>query len=135
VAKGVEYSTEAKLKRAGADAVVSPNLIGGMRLVSEMIRPQAIAFLDRMLRDRDGRRIRIEEIAIPERSRLIGKRLAESSIRTSGALVIAVHQPDGDYVYNPEGALVLTAGAALIVLAESASMQRLRQLIAADSLV
>ncbi len=131
VAKSVEESTEAKLRRAGADTVVSPNLIGGMRLVSEMVRPQAIAFLDRMLRDRDGRRIRIEEIAIPEGSSLIGKTLAETTIRDTGALVIAVHQPNEDYIYNPGPDLEMQVGAALIVLAEAEAVERLRRQLAA----
>jgi voltage-gated potassium channel len=55
VAKAVEASTERKLYRAGADSVVSPNYIGGMRLANEMIRPKTVEFLDRILQDRDGK--------------------------------------------------------------------------------
>src|SRR5450432_1560124 len=52
VARCAELSHVEKIKRAGADAVVSPNFIGGMRLVSELVRPAVVAFLDDMLRDR-----------------------------------------------------------------------------------
>ena len=50
VAKAIDATTTPKLRRAGAHAIVSPNYIGGLRLVSEMIRPQAVDFLDRLLR-------------------------------------------------------------------------------------
>jgi len=35
-----------KIKKAGADAVISPSYIGGLRIVSEMVRPTVVSFLD-----------------------------------------------------------------------------------------
>src|SRR5512138_233151 len=40
VAKGVDIGVSEKLRRAGADVVVTPAYIGGIRMVSEMVRPQ-----------------------------------------------------------------------------------------------
>ena len=45
VARCAELSHVEKIKRSGADAVVSPNYIGGMRLVSELLRPAVIRSL------------------------------------------------------------------------------------------
>lgn len=128
VAKAVEPSAEAKLRRAGADAVVSPNFIGGMRLVSEMIRPSVVEFLDRMLRD-PKQHLRIEEILVPKMSPIARLPLAKSRIRDTGAMVIAVRKPDGEYFYNPAGDLVLEPGTQLIVIARSEDVHRLRELI------
>lgn len=136
VAKCIEPSTEAKLRRAGANSVVSPNYIGGMRMVSEMIRPATVEFLDRMLRgDREGKSLRIEEIPIPKESKLVGKRLAETQIRSLGALVLAMHLPDGEYLYNPPSDHQITSGSALIVLAQLPDVHRLRAGLASDTLV
>ncbi len=132
VAKSVECSAEGKLRRAGADAVVSPYFIGGMRLVSEMIRPAAVEFLDRMLRDHDHN-LRVDEAGIPEGSALAGKTLAGSGVRETGALVIAVRLPDGRYVYKPSGDLALPAGSFLIVIAQSADLETLRRHLASAS--
>ena len=49
IARAADPQAELRLKRAGADAVVSPNRIGGMRMASEMVRPQVVTFLDNML--------------------------------------------------------------------------------------
>jgi len=126
VAKSIEPSTEPKLRRAGADAVVAPNYIGGVRLFSEMVSPKTVAFLDRIVQFGGGISVGIEAIDIPESSPLAGKRLAETEIRAAGALVVAVHRADGDYIYNPGSEHLLCAGDSLIVLAESADVEALR---------
>ena len=133
ITKAVDSSAIRKMERAGASAIVSPNQIGGLRLVSEMIRPRAVEFLDRLLRA--DRRLRIEDVTIPEGSNLDGRTLADASIRQTGALVIAVRQSDGTFVYNPGGSLQLRAGASLIVIAHIEDVQRLRDGLADGTLL
>jgi voltage-gated potassium channel len=127
VAKSIEPSTERKLRRAGADSVVAPNYIGGVRLFSEMVSPKTVAFLDRIVQFGGGISVGLEAIDIPPASPLVGKRLAETDIREAGALVVAVHRSDGDYVYNPGGEHLLEAGDSLIVLADFQDAAALRQ--------
>jgi voltage-gated potassium channel len=127
VAKSIESSTQAKLRRAGADAVVAPNYIGGVRLFSEMVSPKTVDFLDRIVQYGSGISVGIEAIDIPSESPLVGKRLAETSFREAGALVVAVHRSDGEYVYNPGSEHQLEAGDSLIVLADSADVLTLRE--------
>jgi voltage-gated potassium channel len=126
VAKSIEPSTERKLRRAGADAVVAPNYIGGVRLFSEMVSPKTVAFLDRIVQFGGGISVGLEAIDVPLESPLVGKRLAETDIREAGVLVVAVHRADGDYVYNPGGEHMVQAGDSLIVLAEAKDASRLR---------
>jgi len=112
VAKSIEPSTEAKLRRAGADSVVAPNYIG------------------RIVQFGSGISVGLEAIDVPAGSPLVGQRLAETDIRAAGALVVAVHRSDGDYVYNPGSEHLLEAGDSLIVLADSEDMAALRQTVA-----
>ena len=127
VAKSIEPSTERKLRRAGADAVVMPNYIGGVRLFSEMVSPKTVAFLDRIVQFGGGISVGIEAIDVPASSPLVGKRLAETDLQEAGGLVVAVHLADGDYVYNPGGEQLLDAGDSLIVLADTEDVAALRQ--------
>ncbi|MEO8553120.1 MAG: potassium channel family protein, partial [Kofleriaceae bacterium] len=76
VARAAELSHVEKIKRAGADAVVSPNFIGGMRLVSELLRPAVVAFLDDMLRDR--RVYRIAEVRLGDKIGEVGTTLRDA---------------------------------------------------------
>ncbi len=133
VAKSVESSTEAKLRRAGADAVVAPNYIGGVRLFSEMVSPKTVAFLDRIVRFGGGISVGIEAIDVPNGSPIVGKQLSEARLREAGALVVAVHRASGDYLYNPGGEYRLTAGDSLLILAESEDVQKVRAHIGGGS--
>jgi voltage-gated potassium channel len=114
------------MRKAGANAVVSPNFIGGMRIASELLRPNVVEFLDEMIRDRDMN-LRIEEVVIPEGSAFAGKMLRESRIRdVSDALVLAI-RAHGKFHYNPGPDTVLAAGDTLVLLGRSASVGKLRE--------
>lgn len=114
VARSHELRNIDKMKTAGADAVVSPTFIGGLRMASEMVRPTVVSFLDIMLRDKE-KALRIEELGVPET--FINKPIA--SVRLSlkklpQTLLLAVRtendwhfNPGGDYVLKPEDELIL----------------------------
>lgn len=136
IAKGVDMAASEKLKRAGADSVVNPAFIGGVRMVSEMIRPQVVEFLDLMLRDKD-KNLRIEEVLVPKGSPLVGKPIFEAQIRkNTNLLVVAVREPPvapalaGKFVYNPGPEMRIAENMALIVLGETESVHKLRSSIA-----
>ena len=127
VVRASEPQTEQRLRRAGADAVVSPNRIGGMRLASEMIRPQVVGFLDHMLKEHDKTH-RIEEIVLSPSGPLSGKTLAQADLKkNSDLLVLAVRDPDSaDYIYGPPPGHVLKANATLIVLGSADAVHSVR---------
>lgn len=111
VAQCTEMGNSEKMKKAGADAVVCPSLIGGLRMASEMIRPTTVSFLDIMLRDRD-RNLRVEEVEVPESC--AGKAISALNLkRYPHALLLAaktgegwVYNPPEDYVLMPQSTLV-----------------------------
>lgn len=134
IAKATEHSAEPKLLRAGADTAVSPYQIGALRMVSEMVRPQVVRFLDEMMRVR-GEDLRLEEVAIPDGASMVGAELKDTAIRdVTDALVVALRGADGSFVYNPASNFVLEAGMTLIVLAKGEDVQKLQRGIADDSI-
>lgn len=111
-------NTRRKLLKAGATCLVSPNMIGGMRIASELLRPQVVNFLDRMLRDRTNAGVRIEEFHPPENWPYLGLTLLELYQRT-GVLVFSTALPDGEgFCYNPDPNTPITAGTTLIYIAD-----------------
>lgn len=106
-----------KLKRAGADAVVALNFIGGLRMASEMVRPHVTSFLDKMLRDKESH-LRVDEVQIPPDSPFIGKRVSDIDFRNMGnALLVALRKSDGDWLYNPLPETILEKDMTMILLA------------------
>ena len=129
VARGLDAAVDRKLRKAGADAVVSPTTIGGMRMVSELIRPAVVSFLDTMLRDASGT-IRFEEIRITPESKFMNHTIKSTKIRDdSNVLVVAVRPSDSPrFIYNPPADTILSEGMTLIVLGDSKQIQELREL-------
>jgi len=126
VARGSDLRVLEKLRKAGADTVVSPNYIGGLRMVSELLRPKVVRFLDEMRRDRS--KTRIEEVDIPEGSGFAGHSLRDIDFRKStDILVLAVRVPAIEgYKYNPSAEFVLESGMTLVVLGPISQVVELR---------
>jgi voltage-gated potassium channel len=128
ISRCAEVSHIDKLKRAGADSVISPNFIGGMRMVSEMVRPSVVRFMDDMLRDKRAA-YRIEEVTIGDGSDLAGRTIREADIRGRfGMGVIAVRSVEADiWTYNPEPDVALTRGMVLVVVGSAEQVKKLRE--------
>jgi len=131
VARCAELSHVEKIRKSGADAVVSPNFIGGMRLVSELLRPAVVRFLDDMLRDKRAA-FRIEEIRLGDRAGELGRTLRDARVRERfGMTVLAVRATDNQsWVYNPDDDEQLGTGMTLVVLGSAEQVAELRRLTA-----
>jgi voltage-gated potassium channel len=128
ITRANEDENIAKLRRAGADEVVSPNAVGGLRMASVMLRPAVVTFLDQMLRVPD-QTLRIEEVHINATPSLIGKTLLEANIpQRTGLLVVAIIASDGSYRFNPRADSLLHAGDTLIVMGTPEQRETFRSL-------
>lgn len=127
VARCSELSHVEKIRKSGADAVVSPNYIGGMRLVSEMVRPAVVKFLDEMLRDKRAA-YRIDEVNLGDRASDMGHTLREARVREKfGMTVLAVRESAGAaWKYNPEADQKIGPGMVLVVLGSAEQVAKLR---------
>jgi voltage-gated potassium channel len=128
VTKVIHPDAAPKMVRAGANATVSPNMIGGRRMASEMMRPTVVQFVDQMLLDKE-KVLRLEEVTIPEGSWFIGKTLREVPIRAHTNLLVVALRIGDAFLYNPEPNTELEAGSVLVVIGESRNVARLRELV------
>jgi len=114
-----------KITKAGADKVISPYQIGGLRMASEMLRPTVTSFLDDMLRDSDHN-YRFEEFTIP--NRFVGRTLAELGLeKFENANFLAVRKTGGEAVYKPRFDYVFCPGDVFIVIINPNDRQRLEE--------
>ena len=117
----------ARLRQSGADAAVSPGKIGGMRMASELLRPNVVTFLDQMLRD-ENRNLRIEEVLVEQGSALDARQVEELRLHEygTGLLLLAMRTRDGGYLFNPPASTAVNGGCHLIVMGDPASVTRLQ---------
>jgi voltage-gated potassium channel len=112
VARCHEIRNSEKLRKAGADAIVSPDFTGGLRIASAMIRPHVVSFLDQMLKS-DGN-LRVEEVVIP--SGFTDIKLAELVLPDRNHIMLALRE-GGEWVFNPADQHTLRAGMTLVIMA------------------
>ncbi len=125
--KAVEDNSPGKLIIAGADEVVLPDHIGGLRLASGILQPQLVGFLDNITQNQDG--AQFTESVIQKDAPLDRISLKAASIRDqTGLVVIAIRDNDGTFLYNPPGDKKMVAGEALLVIANRKQLQTLHKL-------
>lgn len=124
--KGVDDHVRKKMVIAGANSVVSPTAIGGLRLISELIRPATVGFLDSMMRERTT--TRFGELIVGSASPLAGRTLAEADLRhRADVLVVAARHPGVDnFIYNPKADFLLEANCVVVVLGSTLEIDKLK---------
>ena len=129
VARCHDLKNAEKIRRAGADEIVSPDFTGGLRLVAAMVRPQLVNFLDDMLKSEDG--LRMEEIILP--INLDNKPLGVLNPDVENFVVLAVRQQQGSWKFNPQPQHILHVGEVMMVMTTPQGRSRLEELIPAVS--
>jgi voltage-gated potassium channel len=130
VARAEQEATEAKLRRVGANQVVSPYVIGGHRVAQAVLRPTVGHFLEQATR-LNAADYQIEEAVIAKTSPLCGKTLRDANLRDEmGVVVIALRAPDGEIVFNPKGDSVLGPGSVVVVVGRREQLDELEAIAA-----
>ena len=109
-------SAEPKMRQAGANRVINPQFIGGRRIAAMTLQPHVADFMDVVMHD-GSLEFRLEEVRVPEGSPLNGRTLREAHLRDrTGAMVLAVRRPDGEFITNPPPDTPLGEGEVLITI-------------------
>jgi len=118
-----------KIKRAGADRVISPYQIGGMRMVQALLRPTVYDFVE-VVTQSSGLDLMFEELRVAEGASLVDKAIRDSGIRQHfDVIAIAIKKPTGQMVFNPGPDYVIEAFDTLIILGDKEQLARLRAVI------
>lgn len=125
LSRASDCSAGEKITRAGANRVISPYAIGGMRLVQALLRPTVHDFVD-MASQSGGLDLMFEEVAVLGGSRLDGITLAQSDIRQDyNVIVVGIKKASGKMVFNPGPDAELHGGDVFVALGDKDQLQRL----------
>lgn len=102
-----------KIRRAGANKIISPNFIGGRRMASEMLRPAVTSFMDDMMRSSQFG-LRMEEIVVTDK--FDGKTIKELPLQGCEKTILLAIKDNDDWVYNPNEKVAVKFGNRLIVM-------------------
>jgi len=128
VTRAIEEEAEKKLMRAGANRIVKPYEIGAHRMAHLLLRPGVVDFIDIVARSK-GIDLGLEEIVLGDKSPLVNKTLADSSIRQQlNIIIVAINRGEDQYIYNPTSSTVLSGGDRLIAIGQWENLQKLNHL-------
>ncbi len=117
-----------KLRQAGADRIVNPQNLGGIKMASLALQPQVAEFLDFVMHD-GSLEFRLEQIDIPPSSNLIGESLRSARIHAlTGTLVLGLRHEGGEFITNPPPEAAIAAGDVLVVIGNKDQLSSLRDI-------
>jgi len=118
VARANEEGADYKLTRAGADKVVSPYHIGGIRIAHTILKPTVVDFLE-LTAKAGNMEIQIEEVVVEEASGLAGKTIKDADIRAKNwVVIVALKKKNGKILFNPRAHTMIEVGDKVAVIGE-----------------
>lgn len=130
ISRASDDNSDKKLKIAGADHVIMPDMVGGAHMASLVMKPDVVEFIDYVTGV--GVDINLEEITFESLpANLQNKTISELDIRSrSGANIIGFKTAQGEFVINPSPETKLIPNAKLFVLGTSDQIKKLREIFA-----
>ncbi len=118
LSKAMDEEAERKILQIGANKVVSPYKLSGLKIAQGLIRPTLVDFMDLIIR-RKELSLYMEEFAVKKDSKIVNRNLRESNIRkTANVIVVAVKKPGEELVFNPSPDTKMETGDILLVLGD-----------------
>lgn len=129
VTRASEEEAGEKLRRAGADTVLTPFSMAGRQLADVLLRPHVVEFMD-FARSNIGSGVVMEEVRVTPKTEFTGRTFGELlELRKSGVMVLAIRKQSGDTTFNPPPDFAVSAGDVLIVMGERANLQRFEKIL------
>jgi voltage-gated potassium channel len=130
IARVESDDNEHKLRRAGADRVISPYQIGANHMVQTALRPAVVDFVH-LATSSERLDLSMEQVHIRETSALAGKTIVEADIRQKfGVIIVGIKRAGGAMEFNPPAEARMEAGDELVVLGETESVKALEKGVA-----
>ena len=116
-----------KLKRAGANRVIVPNLIGGKKMANVLTRPALVEFID-LISGQGHSSLSLEDLLCQGHSKLIGKSLSELNIRSkTGVLVLGYKRGYQGITLNPDVQEKLSERDRLFIMGTEKQLDKFRK--------
>ena len=129
IANANNNEEEEKLKKLGADCVVSPSKLFAQRVNAMATRPDMENLLERFAYQKDTP-LDLEEIVVPRYSWLVLKKLKESHLREiTQTSIVGITQKDGKFISMPNGDTLVTSECKLLVIGTSHGIRLTKQLV------
>jgi voltage-gated potassium channel len=129
VARASSQEAKNKLKKAGADRIITPEIIGAQRMASLVLQPAVVGFLDGVLRT-EKLEMELAEIEVKPGSRVANMSIKDASKKYKfGALIISIVDVGEEFsLIKASGDTIFREGHKLIAIGTKEQIQELNDL-------
>ncbi|RLJ67103.1 voltage-gated potassium channel [Lacinutrix venerupis] len=134
ISRASQETSYQKLKLAGANNVILPDIIGGDHMASLVVVPDLIEFIDNLAVG-GNEDVNIEEIDVDKLYNTSSKvqTIKDLDLRNkTGCTVIGYKGSDGEYIVNPEAEIKLVPHSKVIVLGRPEQIQKMNSIYELD---
>jgi len=118
LSKAMDEEAERKILQIGANKIVSPYKLSGLKIAQGLIRPTLLDYMDLIIR-RKELPLYMEELVVKKDSKIVNRNLIECDIRrTANVIVVAMKKPGKDIEFNPSADIKIETGDILLVLGD-----------------
>lgn len=119
--------SDVKLKRAGANNVIMPDMVGGRRMAKLVASPNILSFLDYMHKNEVGK-VRLVELSCSDLScSFIDRTIGDLKFKKiSGVNIVGLKDEKGQYHFNPSPDFALSSKDQLFVMCNEEQLAKLR---------
>ncbi|NLC27849.1 MAG: TrkA family potassium uptake protein, partial [Campylobacteraceae bacterium] len=118
-----------KLKKLGADSVVSPTKLVAQRLSAMTLRPDMENMMETFLHRKMGA-IDIEEVSVPDHSWMRFKKIREAHLRDmTNVSIVGIKDAKGKFIPMPKGDTLIGTGSKLLVIGTSEGINATKRIV------
>jgi len=125
ITRAVDASSEKKLRRGGADFIISPFEIAAERMIATATQTNLISFVDVFSKKSKIQGLKFEMVEIKKGSQLVDVTLMEAKIPSKTNLIVIGHEVDGVMGINPMSYELLKENEKLLVLGTKEQIKKL----------
>jgi len=124
VSRSIAGDSVGKLRRAGADEVISMYEISARRMATVIVQPNLVNLVDIMAPARNLF-LEVGEIKVDINEEIVGASISQINLkRRTGALILAVRQQNGKVFFNPDSDYEMQSGDTLIIMGEREQIEK-----------
>ena len=118
-----------RLKKLGANSVVSPTKLMAQRVSAMAVRPDMENLLEQFAYNKDTA-LDLEEVVVPKYSWMVLKKLKDANFRTIAKVsVVGITQKDGTYFPMPSGDMIISSECKLLMIGTGKDIRETKRMI------
>lgn len=126
VARAERPETTEKMRRAGADKIISPAQIGGYQMAMSILKPATVDLVNTLFTSRDLQ-LQLEEVLIEEASPAANKEIRQIFNREHNNIIVVSIIRKDDIKLNPRGKDVILPGDILVLIGNREDLERMEK--------